>query len=168
MATHDFSLFDELAPPIVNVRVNTGYGREQVIRMGVLSFHEWEEIGALVPDPQVRRKMQGNDTAPDYSHPEYRKEAAEVSVKRGCLRLVRSLEIGGYPIPGDTLEAKADALRTRDMGVLNALLRALQKLCLEGQAKVEDLAGNFLGVSVGGNEDVPANTNVAGGVEGTP
>lgn len=137
---------DDLSSCIVNVNLETRYGRKLRVPLYLLSYHEWNEIGDQVPDPVVPRTLvdkAGNKTPNiyDVSYQAKRRKAEEERLYR---RLVTALVRAGNRIPGDTFEAQVAAFREKaETGVVNALVSVLVEAAMKGEALIEQRLDTF-------------------------
>lgn len=165
LAAFDINL---LKPPeLVNIHVDTAYGRSLDIPFAPLTYHRYNELGALVPQPAVPRTgIDPNSGKPiaNPSDPEYLLAQNEAANLRDFLRIAEGMtkardylrDVKGEPdvgvdLPGEDLMEKAEWLRDNiDAAVSGILIEAMWKLCRKGATQIEDRAASFHAVSTGG------------------
>lgn len=148
--------FDALAShddDVATVLIDMPDGRVLRFRLGHIGYSEWNEIGAAVPSPKAPTKVLAGKRVTDAENPAYARARLEADDERMLRRLARALERGGMPLPGETLEAKAAALRDRDTGLVNALLNHVMTMGLGVRTRFEEQATFPDGLSGAGAAD---------------
>lgn len=109
----DLALLETLP---VNVEVEWHDGTVKAIPMRTLSFGRWLEIDRMVADPPPHIAG-GNAKGPiyDYNNVDYLRARAQADERRLMLKIAEAIAL---PIPGDTLEAKADYIDTKMDGMI--------------------------------------------------
>lgn len=152
-AIQDFESWDDLTTRLISIIVQIPYTepdgtpRRRRLKIYTPTYHEWHMIGAQVPDPDIPRTIWSeaqNAKLPNPYDKKYLEELARVREERDFRRLIFCLEKAGIVVPGDTMEAKLETLKTTlDAGIANALLDFLRKTVQGGIAKLEAIADSF-------------------------
>lgn len=158
------SFADLTRPLTISTIVETPYGDSIRYELGVLTFHEWNEIVLSVQEPPIPRSKrgEGGEMVPNPDDVTYKAAFVKVDEERRLRLLARSLELGGLGIPGASLLEKADALRDANVAHLTALWTFLKKVCQGGRADIEHRAETFhplRGGAVGSDGSVQDNAN---------
>jgi hypothetical protein len=139
----------DLQPSTVVFDLEMPYGKTMAVRMGMLTLHEWNEIGWEVRDPNVKDfKTHYNpvtkEKEPNPQDQEYQRLLTEAAEDRNYRRLVLAWEKGGNVIEGaDAKEKVANLKKQGDAGILSALLLELQKAVFQGRARIRQRADSF-------------------------
>lgn len=146
----------DLGAEVVDVSIETAYGRTITLPLRLMTWHEWSSIGEAVRDPAIpndRRDSNGNAQPNPYSM-KYQAELAEAREERQYRRLAFALKGGGNDIPGETLEEQAEAIReVIEVGIATALILLLGKMASEGQARILTRADSFQNGRLGAAAD---------------
>lgn len=142
---------EDLAPETVAVRVVHPSGKVLVFPMRVLTWHEWNAIGAQVLDPLqgnreywTRRNAAGEKEF-DPENVAYRQALDAAQSKRSYLRVLLALELAGNDVRrGDTEDEQVQNL-IKAVSIANAvqLVSTLERLSLRGMASIHALAESF-------------------------
>jgi hypothetical protein len=118
-------------------------GREETVRMQLLTIHQWHEIGFMVDDPVPPLDVKTGK--PDYTSMRSITERNRAEYERNVLRLAHALATGGdFKFDGKTLEEQADELKeTVDAGIFNAWLTELMNATNSFEVKVSTSADTF-------------------------
>ena len=104
---------DSLAVTPVTVEVETDYGRTFRVRLMPLTVAQWEQVGAEVETPKEPAQKNPATVAA------WQAKVSAAEDERSYRRLVRALELGGNPMPGETPAEKVAALKeVADNGVM--------------------------------------------------
>jgi hypothetical protein len=133
--------YERIVDPITGkARVN---GRQESIRMQLLTMHEWHEIGYMIDDPAPPLDVKTGK--PDYQSMRSITERSRAEYERNVLRLAHALAKGGdMKFDGSTLEEQAEELKeTLDAGIFNAMFTELQNATNSFEIKVSTIAERF-------------------------
>ncbi len=118
-------------------------GRQETVRMQLLTIHEWHEIGFMIDDPVP--PLDAKTGKPDYQSMRSITERTRAEYERNVLRLAHALAKGGdFEFDGETLEEQAAELKeTLDAGLFNAMFTELQNATNSFEVKVSTIAERF-------------------------
>lgn len=139
----------DFAPAVFDVNITVQYTpdnvREKTVRMGMLSWHEWNTVAADIVDPLPPfTKPDGKGgLLPNPSDERYRRECAKKDLERDYRRLVVSLERGENIFDSTTEAGKIEEIKGMDAALVDAMLRMLNIMKRKGQARIEQRADNF-------------------------
>lgn len=156
---------EDLAPATVTIRIVTNYGRELELPVKMLTWHEWNMIGAEVVDPSpddmeagghkywTRWNAGKNTKEFDPANPDYLKAKEDAKVQRNYRRLLYALEKGGNDVRrGDTIEEQVqNFIAGVSIEIAGLLIVQLEELSTKGRVGVFALADSFRGGRVQGN-----------------
>ncbi len=120
------------------------------VELRELSFKEWQALGYSVTEPgapHIADKRGRKEY--DYNEPNYLQKRAQASDRRNILRLAAAMV---EPVPGETVEEKADYLAENlDPVMLGGLLQAIFLRGEQISARVVERAGSFHGSGSNGH-----------------
>lgn len=138
--------FADLAPSKVTVTVDLpAYGRKVTVALVLPTWVEWQRVETELPLPPVPRTLagKGGEKLPNPADRDYLTKCADIQEERNYRRLALAMSKAGNDVPGDTIEAKARALRDIDAGVAVALINFLQQAVGGGYAQGHARAESF-------------------------
>ncbi len=138
------SILDQLKAPIVTLNLSFEYGREEQIKVGLLTAQEWEAEMFAVPNPPVPKVIaSAGKSEPDFYHPDYQEKAKRAEVARNLRRIARALLKGGNELPGATFDEQVENLNgALDVGIYQALVEFLGKAVGGGKVTPESFQGD--------------------------
>lgn len=149
---------------VVTVVVKAPDGFEESVRLRTLSYYEWQDIALSIAFPNrddfTLKKVQlvngAKAESKEFQDQAYREAVAEFVRASNMRRLGLALARGGdYPeLETMSDEQREDELSSWDVGVINALLRALDDLM--NKASGESQIANFRRVPERNLEDMSA------------
>lgn len=163
--------FDALKPATVTAQITTSYGKTLEVPLQLLSWERWESIGRSVPEPVVPKTLPAasgkpEDMLPNPQDKAYLEKKALADEERTARRVLAALEGAGMVIPGNTVAARAAAIKEMDAAILQALIGVLAKVFWGVNARLEASAESFRAspVDAAADADMPTLGDYTGGV----
>ena len=162
------STLEDLSAPIINLRIDTAYGKKGIVSLGLLTYHEWFSLVddiALPAIPHTRVNKAG-DKIPNPQDADYVAAFNEAIRRQNSRRLAYALAKGGMKVEGNTADERAAYVaRIMSADIVAALIGYLNAAVLGGRAAIEAQAETFQPVPNGAQPDHAAQTVDAGDVE---
>ena len=143
---------EDLAPKVMDVTVTTPSGRVAELPLCLLTWHEWNDIGAEVTEPSKSDRKYWTRINPTTKEKEFNPDDVaylaaleHTTLQRNGRRLLRALEKGGNDVRrGKTVEEEVDNLvGTLGIDLAVALINLLTNLSLGGRANALTRADTF-------------------------
>lgn len=152
---------EDFAPAVVAMRIELEYGRVLEFPVKMLTWHEWNEIGGQVPDPNMedpQYKTRWNEAKKqkefDPQNEDYLRAKNDAIEQRKYRRTLKALQLGGNDVVrGDTIQEQIDNfINALSIDVAIKLVQKLGEMTIQGRVSVTSLADSFRNGRVPANE----------------
>lgn len=140
----------DLSPELVNIRVQSAYGRVIELPIKMMSWFEWNDCVLHLIEPQVPNNrlnpVTGKNDLPNPDDGPYKEKRQKYFEKRQYVRLLKALmDAGNFPELGSLPEDERikKFVSSVSVDIAFKLSSALDSAVAGGQQRVESLAASF-------------------------